>query len=76
MYGQGGSSGSRCKVKVRDQGGCNSCAAQSTVTALEFCLCLAGERDLQPRSVQQVSECTNGEIKSDFNHVKLTYEIN
>ena len=47
---------------MRDQGGCNSCSAQATATALDFCLCLSGERDLEPRSVQQTSECTNGEL--------------
>ena len=41
---------------------CDSCAAQAATTALEYCLCLAGEPDTSPRSVQQTSECTDGEV--------------
>ena len=29
---------------------CNSCSAHSTVTAVEYCLCLAGEKGLTSRS--------------------------
>ena len=72
-YGQGQGQDQRdtlttgqCRPRVRDQGVCSSCSAQATVTALEYCLCLAGEGELEPRSVQQVSECTNGKIPSSL----------
>ena len=59
-YSQGIQAGV-CRPRVRDQGVCNSCAGQGTVTSIEYCLCLAGEGELGPRSVQQISECTDGE---------------
>ena len=55
-----------CRPRVRDQGVCNSCAGQGTVTSIEYCLCLAGEGELRPRSVQQISECTDGEQESSI----------
>ena len=50
---------SSCNSSVRNQV-CNSCSAHSAVAGVEYCVCMAGERDLSPRSVQQVSECTDG----------------
>ena len=47
-----------CKSRIRNQI-CNSCSAQSAISAVEYCLCLAGENNLQPRSIQQISECTD-----------------
>ena len=61
-----------CRPRVRDQGVCNSCAGQSTVTSIEYCLCLAGEGELRPRSVQQISECTDGEQESSKIIPRLT----
>ena len=39
---------------------CNNCAAHAAISATEYCLFIAGERNLTARSVQQVSECTDG----------------
>ena len=61
-----------CRPRVRDQGVCNSCAGQGTVTSIEYCLCLAGEGELRPRSVQQISECTDGEQESSIIIPRLT----
>jgi len=47
-----------CKSRIRQQI-CNSCSAQSAISSVEYCLCLAGENNLKPRSIQQISECTD-----------------
>ena len=39
---------------------CNTCSAQSTVATAELCLCRAGGEVVSPRSVQQISECSDG----------------
>ena len=39
---------------------CNTCTAQSTVATAELCLCRAGGERVSPRSVQQISECSDG----------------
>ena len=65
-YGQGQTQ-TECRPRVRDQGVCNSCAATGTVTSVEYCLCLAGEGGLGPRSVQQIGECTDGRQQSSIN---------
>ena len=48
-----------CETPVTDQI-CNSCSAQSSVAASEICLCRAGGERINSRSVQQVSECSDG----------------
>ena len=39
---------------------CNTCSAQSTVATAELCLCRAGGERVSARSVQQISECSDG----------------
>ena len=39
---------------------CNTCSAQSAVATAELCLCRAGGEVVSPRSVQQISECSDG----------------
>ena len=39
---------------------CNTCSAQSAVATAELCLCRAGGETVSPRSVQQISECSDG----------------
>ena len=54
---------SDCSTSVKDQGGCNSCAAHSTIATVEYCLCKAfGNISSESRSVQQLSECTDGRV--------------
>ena len=64
-----------CTPKVRDQGVCNSCAAQGTITSIEYCLCLAGEGGLRPRSAQQISECTDGKQESSRCIYSIPYTL-
>ena len=37
-----------CNSRIRRQE-CNSCSAHSAISAVEYCLCLAGEDNLPPR---------------------------
>ena len=50
---------SGCGTSVKNQL-CNTCAAHSTTATVEYCLCAASGQLPQSRSVQQISECTDG----------------
>ena len=50
---------SGCITSVKNQV-CNTCAAHATTAAVEYCLCAASGQLPSSRSVQQISECTDG----------------
>ena len=52
-----------CQSGVRKQV-CNSCSSHAAVSSIEYCLCQAGgaRSSLGARSVQQLSECTDGRV--------------
>jgi len=50
---------SGCITSIKNQL-CNTCAAHATTAAVEYCLCAASGQLPSSRSVQQISECTDG----------------
>ena len=56
-------------ISVRNQK-CNNCAAQSTIAAIEYCLLMNDEQNFVKRSVQQLSECTDGEVLDEGSQIE------
>ena len=58
-------------ITVRNQK-CNNCAAQSTTAAIEYCLLKIDEQNFVEKSVQQLSECTDGNVLDQGSQIERT----